>query len=83
MKEIELGMTNCDLSIDDGFADALKSAPNKVFGRHSAWEFNGQVWFADNKFHEEVWRYGTIIATYSENSLEELMETVNSNHGLD
>lgn len=77
--EIDLGMSNFDHSIDDGLEDALQREP--VFCRHSAWEFNGQVWWDGSQFREQVWRYHAPIATYAEDTLRELMETVNDNHG--
>jgi hypothetical protein len=81
MKEIDLGMSNFDHEIDEGFAEALKALPGKVFGRHAGWEFNGRCWFADGKFHEEVWRYGSLRALVSADTLPELMSAVNADWG--
>lgn len=77
--EIDLGMTNFDHSIDDGFDDRLRA--ELVWGRHAAREFNGRVWFEDGLFHEQVWRYGQPLAYYTAPSLAELMETVSDAHG--
>ena len=77
--EISLGMSNFDHTIDDGFEKALRE--NKVFGRHSGYEFNGMVWYNDKRFHEEVWRYCAYVETISADTLEELMEKVNDKWG--
>lgn len=77
--EIDLGMTNFDHSIDDGFEHRLRGEP--VWGRHAAWNFNGRVWFEDGVFHEQVWRYGQPQAHFSAPTLTELMETVSDEYG--
>ncbi|WP_327066810.1 hypothetical protein [Kitasatospora sp. NBC_01302] len=79
LNEIDLGMSNFDHSIDPGFEDRLRN--ESVWGRHAAWNFNGRVWFADGEFHEEVWRYGQPVASFSEATLTELMETVSDEYG--
>jgi hypothetical protein len=80
-EEIDLGMSNFDHSIDDGFEEALKEKPKAVYGRHSGWNFNGLVYFEGGMFFEQVWRYGAPVATISAPSLLELMEIVNSEYG--
>jgi hypothetical protein len=77
--EISLGMSNLDQSIDEGFEEQLRS--RRVWGRHAAWNFNGHVWFENGEFHEEVWRYGQPVASFSEPTLAELMETVSDEYG--
>lgn len=79
--EIEEIMSNFDLEIRPGAAEELRAGG--VWGRHSAWNFNGRVWFADDEFNEQVWVYGNPITSYSAQSLEELMQLVNKNHGSD
>jgi hypothetical protein len=74
MEEIDLGMSNLDNKIDEGFAEALQARPGEVFGQHAAWDFNGMVWFADGQFHEEVWVYGSPRKTLSADTLRELMD---------
>lgn len=81
MEEIDLGMTNFDGTIDDGFAEALMERPGEVFGRHAGWNFNGQVYFKDGQFHEEVWVYGSPRQTISAPTLPELMEAVCAEYG--
>lgn len=81
MVEIGAEMSNFDGVIDDGFADDLRAQPGRIFGRHSAWDFNGKVWFADGRFHEEVWCYGSPREIISADSLEELMKLANDKYG--
>lgn len=73
-----LEMSNLDHSIDEGLEDDLR---NGLVGTHSAWEFNGTVWFEDEMFHEEVWRYHFHIETVSAPTLRELMKEVNDRYG--
>jgi hypothetical protein len=77
------GMTNLDQSIEEGFEEALRAAPNRVFGRHAAWEFNGLVWFDGEQFCEEVWRYHSPIEIMTAPTLRELMCVVNDKYGYD
>lgn len=77
--EISLGMSNFDHEVDEGFAEALRAG--KVFGRHSAWEFNGLVWWDGAQYWEAVYRYHDWRATYATDSLEELMQWVNDDWG--
>jgi hypothetical protein len=76
------GMTNFDHSIDDGLADDLKAG---LRARHSAWNFNGQVWWDPDEqvFREEVWQYHAVVATRSALTLEDLMRVVNDEFGWD
>ena len=76
MEEIELGMTNFDGSIDEGFAEALQARPGEVFGRHAGWNFNGKVFFLDDRFHEQVWVFGTPRKVISADTLPDLMREV-------
>jgi hypothetical protein len=78
-EEIELGMSNFDHTIDEGFAEKLKSG--KYFGRHAAWDFNGLVYWLKGKFHTDVWVYGSYQESFSADSLEELMELANEEYG--
>lgn len=77
----EVEMSNLDHSIDPGLEEALRE--RAVWARHSAWNFNGQVWFEDGTFFEEVWHYHVHIDTVGASSLEELMRAVNDLHGWD
>jgi hypothetical protein len=73
------GMSNFDHSINDGFEEQLRTG--KLWGRHAGWNFNGRVWFADGKFHEEVWVYRVIQKIVSADTLRELMDAVNDEFG--
>lgn len=73
-----LSMTNLDLSIDDGLGAALRAGKR---GNHFARNFCGDLWFADGKFHEAVHRYHSHVGTYSADTLEELMNEINSIYG--
>jgi hypothetical protein len=83
MRYIDLGMSNFDHSIDDGFAEALQAEPALIYGTHAAWNFHGRVWFADGQFHEEVWVYHEIRDRFSAATLEDLMKLVNDEYGWD
>ena len=81
MEEIELEMSNFDYAIDEGFEEALRENPNKVFGRHSGHNFNGSVWFDGKQFCEEVWVYGSLREVIESDTLKDLMNDVNSKYG--
>ena len=82
-EEIELGMSNFDHTTDPGFEDALRAAPGKVWGRHSAWNFNGTVWFDGKLFYEQVWRHHSHVTTMCAETLEQLMSDVNDEYGAE
>jgi hypothetical protein len=77
--EINLGMSNFDHSIDEGFEERLRN--ERIWGRHAAWNFNGRVWFEDGEFHEQVWRYGQPVEHFSGATLAELMGSVSNEYG--
>ncbi len=79
--KIDLGMSNYDHSIDQGFEEALRSNPDAAYGSHNAWDFYGEVYFKDSKFHEDVYQYRDYQETISADSLGELMAAVNSKYG--
>jgi len=81
MDEIDFEMSNFDNSIDKGFAEALRAEPGKVYGIHSAWGFNGSVWFGEEKFYEEVRVYGSVQAVMEASTLRKLMDKVNAIYG--
>lgn len=78
-REIKLGMTNFDHTIDAGFEERLRNEP--VWGRHAAMNFNGRVWFEADMFHEQVWRYGIPRAYFAAATLSGLMETASAAYG--
>ena len=75
------GMSNFDHGIDDGFEEALRAEPGKVFGRHSAWDFNGHVWFDGESFCSEIWVYRAIVGVRSAATLKALMDVCNAEFG--
>ena len=76
-------ITNFDHTIEDGFEDMLRAEPGEVYGVHSAHNFNGRVWYADGRFFEEVWVYGTPRGTLTADTLKDLMALVNDEYGWD
>jgi len=80
---LDIGLSNFDHSIDEGLEEALKAKLAKVYAQHSAWNFCGYVWFENNTFHEQIWRYNSPVAEMEADSLEALMEAVNSEYGDD
>lgn len=77
------GMSNSDGTIDDGFAEALRSG--RVCGRHAAWNFNGCVWYDPEtlEFVEEVWVYQAPRRIFRAETLEQLMTIVNNEFGYE
>lgn len=73
-------MSNFDHSVDDGLEDDLRAG---MRGTHSAWNFNGQVWYDPDEqvFKEDVWVYHVKQATLSAPTLENLMRVVNDEFG--
>jgi len=76
------GMSNFDHSVDEGFEDDLRAG---LRGTHSAWNFNGQVWYDPDEdvFKEEVWVYHQMVAVRSAPDLETLMRVVSDEFGWD
>lgn len=74
-------MSNLDHTIDRKVAATLKLGG--CYGIHSAWNFNGRVWFADGKWYEEPWRYQCPNEVISADSIEELMMQANEKYGSD
>jgi len=81
MVEIDEVMSNFDHDIDEDVAKQLQEKPGRLYGQHSAWDFCGRVWFENDKFHEQVWVYGSPVKEISSKTLEELMEEVNDEFG--
>lgn len=77
------GMSNCGYEVDDGFEEAIRAEPGKVYGRHAGRNFNGHVWFDGEKFVEQPWVYGVPRQPISAPTLRELMAAVNEVYGSD
>ena len=75
-------MSNFDRLIDDDVARAMVSPD--AFAVYAGWDFFcPAVWVDNEQFHCEVWVTGSHVASYSTNSLTELMEVVSDEHGWD
>jgi len=81
MEKTPLGMSNYDHEIDEEFEAVLRQNQNKIFGRHSAWNFNALVWFDGKVFQSEVWQYHEVVGYCSAASLKELMNIHNDAYG--
>jgi hypothetical protein len=79
LTEIDAHMSNFDHSIDDGMEQRLREGG--TCSEHSGWDFHGDVWFADDQFHEEVFTYHVYRETFSAPTLGELMELVDDQYG--
>ena len=76
---LDMGMSNCDHTIDRGLAKRLRGG--RVFAQHSAWNFCGYVWFENGQYHEEVMVHHQYQETIHAKSLKELMQKVNDIYG--
>jgi hypothetical protein len=77
------GMSNFDHTIDKGFADALKAAPNEAYGHYSGWNFAGRVFWDGAQFQCEVWRYHEVVEIVTASTLEDIMREVCDRYGDD
>ena len=78
-EQLELGMSNCDHSIDDGLAEALRV--DNVYAQYSGWDFCGYVWAEGDHFICQVWRHHSPLEEITEDTLQEIMETVSDKYG--
>lgn len=81
MTQIILEMSNFDHVVDEGLAEALKENEGAIYGAHPATNFFGKVYYSNEKYYEEVWRYHSVVDTLSADTLEDLMTLVNDKHG--
>ena len=79
LKEFEEHYSNFDHQMPIGVNKALQD--EKFYMKHTAWDHWGTVWFHCGKFHEQVDQYKIHIATISEDTIEEVIEEVNSRYG--
>jgi len=75
--------TNFDRYIDTSVAAQLKDNPGKMVAGYPGWDFNALVYFLDDKYHAEVKVFGRVRGVISEDSVEELMDSVSSQYGYD
>ena len=78
--DIDVVMTNLDHSVEEEAEEALRGGGR---GTHSAWEFNGNVWFeeSDDLFHEVVHRHHIPVGHFAAPTLRDLMQVVNDEWG--
>jgi hypothetical protein len=69
-------MTNYDHSVEEAVAERLRRGG--MCGQHTALGFHGWVWFADGRWHEQVFVHHVAQGSFSADSLEELMGIVNN-----
>lgn len=76
-----VGVSNADSPgwIDKGCEQALTSEP--VYCSHAGLNFHGYCWFENGKFHEEVWRFNEPVASYSGDTLREVVDQVCAEFG--
>ena len=74
-------MSNFDRVIDKETEQAIKG--NELFSRYAGWDFNGKVWWQDNKWLCEVWCYGSWRETFVCDTLEVIMTEVSDNYGYE
>ena len=74
-------MSNFDRVIDKETEQAIKC--NELFSRYAGWNFNGLVWWQDNKWLCEVWCYGSWRETFVCDTTEEIMENVSDGYGYE
>ena len=79
LEECAEGMSNFDHRIDEGFEEKLRTG--EFWGSHTAWNFYGEVWFENDKFHEQIWVYRFPREVISANTLKELRDAVNDSYG--
>lgn len=78
---IGTAISNFDHSIDKENETTLKDTLS--YGDYPAWNFHGIVWFEENQFHCEIWRYRSHVETISAKSLEEIMKVACSAYGYE
>lgn len=74
-------MSNFDRCIEHEVAEAIKG--KDYHAGYAGWHFNGRVWWEDDQWHCAVKTYASHVATFSEDSLDELRITVSDNYGYE
>jgi hypothetical protein len=72
-------MSNFDGSIIYEIASDIEG--NEMFSRYAGRNFNGKVWWEENKWLCEVWTYGSWSKTLVFDALDEMMIGVSSEYG--
>lgn len=74
-------MSNFDGRVVQETADKIKGKP--LFSTYSAWNFNGRVWWNNEKWLCEVWIYKTYIETVICDNLSDIMDNLCDKYGND
>jgi hypothetical protein len=72
-------MTNYDHSVDEAVAERLRRGGE--CGQHTAFDFHAWVWFADGRWHEQVFVHHVPQGSFCADTLQELMKIVNDEFG--
>ena len=74
-------MSNYDNEIVSETLEAIKG--QELFSRYSGWDFNGKVWWQNDRWHCEVWCYGSWKETFTCHTLENIMMEVSDVYGYE
>lgn len=72
-------MSNFDGQINLKTAEEIKG--KDLFSRYAGWNFNGKVWWQNNKWLCEIWCYQSFRETFVCDTLKEMMEEISSEYG--
>ena len=74
-------ISNFDFTADEGVEDELRTG--KCWSEYTAYDFYGYVWFKDNRFKCNVWRYGMSREVIEGETILEMMHAVSRNYGYE
>lgn len=74
-------MSNFDSVIELDVVRKIKG--EKYYAHYPGYNFCGYVWWEDDKWHCEVWRYGMYRQTFSSEYLDDLKECISAEYGYD
>lgn len=76
-------ISNFDHCIDMDIVN--KCQEENVWVDYPAWNFFAHVWFnkTDNKWYAKVWRYHSHVATFIEDSIDDLRIAVSDEYGYE
>ena len=83
MKVSEYEVSNFNIIFDSRLSADLQDNPGKVVATHFAWNFNGNIWFEDGKFHESVFVYHQLQKVVTADTIEDLVTAVNDEYGYE
>jgi len=72
-------MSNYDGKVVEETVKAIKG--KELFSHYTGWNFCGRVWWENDKWLCEVYRYGSYNQTFINDALEEIMKDVCSEYG--